>query len=648
MSGACGSALAQDSYGPVGRETLWSIAQKVNAGRSGTTAQMAWALYRANPGAFDGSPNKIRPNASLKIPNAAFVNEVPAAQAYAYLTGKSVPPAATAAPAPRAAPAPAAPPARAPVIAGVELAPLAAGEPYQWLAVVGSGFAAGAMLELREAAARGPVPARKPQSVRDNRIEYAARFPAKASRWQVVVRNPDGGRSAPYEFEGGASVSLGAVPAAVAAAPVPAAPVPAAAAPVRAFAGSPDQAAAQSLAQAGRGADEVYKLLAPMEDRYAGDVDYDYLLGTGALDSGRFSQAIFVLQRAVATRPGFSGARMELARAYYGQGDNESARREFETLKKENPPPEAARAIAEYLAAIDRRAAVYQRQLAGYAELASGYDSNANGSPDLQTFLGIPLDARNQSTPSSYYSMGLGGLVSYPFAPAWRVVGNGTAAYRGNPDAGFVDSQALSVAAGLEWRPSQLEFSLRPNYVYAMLDGEDNHTVVSVDAAATWHFEQAQVSLNVRDGQTRFVDELSVLDVDTLVYGLAAQYSTLSMPRLQFLGAVTMGTDDAVESNSSFGRDLTGGRVGVIADFGGGHAVLLSVASLKSEYDGNYFGASRDDDQLGGTLGYEWGGLRSLGWTLRAQVNYVENSSNVALYDYDRIDAGLSVRKEFR
>src|SRR6185295_14402196 len=109
--------------------------------------------------------------------------------------------------------------------------------------------------------------------------------------------------------------------------------------------------------------------------------------------------------------------------------------------------------------------------------------------PDIQTFLGIPLDSRNQSTASSYYSLGLGGLVSYPFAPSWRLVGTGNASYRGNPDAAFVDSQVLRVAGGVEWRPNQFEFSLQPNFAYAMLDGENNHQVMGVDAAGTWHFD---------------------------------------------------------------------------------------------------------------------------------------------------------------
>lgn len=413
------------------------------------------------------------------------------------------------------------------------------------------------------------------------------------------------------------------------------------------YAGSAEEAAARA-AQAG-GAAEVYRILVPLEDRYAGDAGYDYALGVSALDSGRLSQAVFVLQRAVASRPNFAGARMELARAYFALGDNESARREFAILEKQDPPPGARRAIADYQAAIERRAAAYERQLTGYADLAAGYDSNANGAPDIQSFVGITLDSRNQATASSYYNLGIGGQISHPFSPGWRLLGTASAGYRGNPDASFVDAQSLRAAGAVEWRPGAVELSLQPNFAAVLLDGEDNHQVAGVDAVATWHGDRSQWSLNARAGQTRYADGLEVLDVDTLIFAVAARLRPASMPRTQLLMAVTVGADDPVETGSQYGRDLLGGRLGAIVALGRGHAMLVSVASLSSDYDGEFFpGQTRDDDQLAAALGYEWGGLRATGWTLRAQLNYVDNRSTVTLYDYDRLDAGLSVRKEFR
>jgi hypothetical protein len=208
----------------------------------------------------------------------------------------------------------------------------------------------------------------------------------------------------------------------------------------------------------------------------------------------------------------------------------------------------------------------------------------------------------------------------------------------------------LRVSGGLDWRTGRAELSLQPNFALAMLDGEDNHQVVGVDLAGTWYAtDRTQASFIVRNSQTRYAEGLEVLDVDTTMLGLSAQYAAGGMPRVQWVGALTFGGDDAVEPGSPYGRDLFGARVGAIVDFGGGHAMLASVASLTAEYDGQFIvPGTREDDQLGATLGYEWGGLRARGWTVRAQLNYVDNSSTVALYDYDRVDAGVSLRKEFK
>jgi tetratricopeptide (TPR) repeat protein len=414
------------------------------------------------------------------------------------------------------------------------------------------------------------------------------------------------------------------------------------------FAGSAEEQSLRDMVRAQRSPDERYQFLAPLDERYSGDVDFDYALGATALDSGRFSEAVFVLQRAVATRPKFAGARMELARAYYARGDNESARREFTTLQKDNPPPEARRAIGQYLDAIDERAVSYETQRGVFAELASGYDSNANGAPDIQNFIGFTLDSRNQSTASSYYGLGLGGALSYPFAPAWRAVGSGLASYRSNPDATFVDSQVVRLGGGLEWRPSRWTVSLLPSGTYAMLDGEENHQVIAADGSAVYGLEDAQVALNLRYAQQRYTDVLAVQDIDTLLYGISTQLRLRAWPRLQLGAAVSAGTDEAVEASSPFGRDLLGVRASARVDLGRGNSISFSVADLDSDFDGRFFGEARTDEQLSGALGYEWGAWRATGWSFRIQASYVDNASTVALYDYDRLDAGLSLRREFK
>ena len=537
------------------------------------------------------------------------------------------------------------------MITGVEVKPVAGGR--QWIGVVGSEFRPGARLELRDMLGGPSYSGRVPARLSAERIDYAGSFGTAPSNWMVTVINADGTRSKPYGFSAGPGISVALAPAAAPAltpALVPAAvalaPMPAVAAP--SFARSAEQSTAAGMLKEGRKPEDVYVYLAAFEERYAGDVDYDYTLGANAYDAGRYDDAVFVLQRAVASRPKFSGARMELARAYYAVGDNESARREFSTLEGEAPPPEAARAIAEYLDAIDRRAAAYQRQLSAFLEVAGGYDSNANGGPDTQTFLGFTLDTRNQSTSTSYYGANLGGAVSWPLSPDWRVMGDGLAGLRNNPDASFVDSQTGRVGAGLEWAPDPFVVSLSPSYTYSALENNPNHATTAADLAGGWAVQAGTLAATVRYAQTRYSEDvLTIQDVDTTIYGLSAVGPVPGYP-VQLGGAVTQGHDEPRLPLSQFGRDLEGGRLFAVANLGQGHGLLLSVATLKSRYDSLFLGSSRTDDQLGAALGYQFTGWRARGWTLGAQLGWSRTQSTIALYQYKRIDAGLALRREFK
>ncbi|MEJ2514580.1 MAG: FimV/HubP family polar landmark protein [Gammaproteobacteria bacterium] len=71
-------------YGPVQRnETLWSIAEQVRPDGSVTITQTIMALYRANPGAFDGNVNRLRAGAVLRVPSRQEISSINRAEAAA-------------------------------------------------------------------------------------------------------------------------------------------------------------------------------------------------------------------------------------------------------------------------------------------------------------------------------------------------------------------------------------------------------------------------------------------------------------------------------------------------------------------------------------------------------------------------------------
>ena len=72
-------------------------------------------------------------------------------------------------------------------------------------------------------------------------------------------------------------------------------------------------------------------------------------------------------ERVLAVQPDNARARAEIGRAYLALGESVGARRELETVRNQNVPPEVARAIDRLLSAIDRALTVLREM----AEAAS-------------------------------------------------------------------------------------------------------------------------------------------------------------------------------------------------------------------------------------------------------------------------------------
>lgn len=76
-----------DNYGPIQEgETLWSIAEQLKPDNT-TTPQMAVALYRATPKAFEGGISGLESGSYLTVPYAQNVRSINAAKARRKLQG---------------------------------------------------------------------------------------------------------------------------------------------------------------------------------------------------------------------------------------------------------------------------------------------------------------------------------------------------------------------------------------------------------------------------------------------------------------------------------------------------------------------------------------------------------------------------------
>ncbi len=132
---------------------------------------------------------------------------------------------------------------------------------------------------------------------------------------------------------------------------------------------------ADALLKAGKPAD-AYNLLEPKEADYSGEIAFDYLLGIAALDSGKPDRATIAFERVLAVNPNFSGARLDLARAYFAMGSDDLAKNEFEIVLTQAPPEPTAAVIRKHLEVIAERQKAKIQQVTTYLETSIGHDSN--------------------------------------------------------------------------------------------------------------------------------------------------------------------------------------------------------------------------------------------------------------------------------
>lgn len=387
----------------------------------------------------------------------------------------------------------------------------------------------------------------------------------------------------------------------------------------------------------------AYGLLSPREVELAGNPLFDYLLGVAALDSGRFSEAIFSLRRSLAVTPQFSGARMELARAYFESGNSALARPMFVGLLDENPPPGVREVINEYVSAIDRRPPTPARQFSGYVEVFAGNDTNANGSTANQQFLGFTLSPQNLETESPFYEIGAGFNFLVPRSSQFAWVVHARAGQRENNDAPFVDSTLISGFVGSTWQRGAFFGRAGFESYWAARDGDENEVYGGLDLLLGRRLnEQWDLSLGLRGGTHNFDPAIDVLDVDRYLYTLGVSYRVTPQARLT-LDAIG-GTDNERNTGSPYGNSKSGGRLSLNAAVGNSALLYASIGSLSSDYDGLFFGSPREDTQLSSILQVEFLNVLAEGLSFIPRVRYIDNDSDVSLYDYDRTEIGLLIR----
>jgi hypothetical protein len=403
---------------------------------------------------------------------------------------------------------------------------------------------------------------------------------------------------------------------------------------------------------------QAYALLEPQEQARAGDVNYDYLFGIAAIDSGQLTRGVFALERVLAVNPNHAQARAEIARAYFLMGENRTARQEFQNVKASRPPAEVDATVDRFLNALDARERSRHTGVTGYIELGLGHDSNINSATSATSFA-IPafggavftLAPGANEQDDQYRTLGAGVSGRIGITDSIGLVGSASLESKSNFNYEF-DTAAVNGSGGLSIRGTggtEWIIALQGQKYYV-----DNNTFRDASGGVAQYRTNVtpndQVSVYAQYTQLRYPGVLEVRDADRTVFGgaWAHAYSGVSGSPVSYAG-LYFGKEDPKRDNvPHFGHDVVGARLGGQIGLTEKWTFTASGNFEQRKYGGPdpLFLVERDDKelQLRGALIYQF----DKNWSVTPSVTLTKVSSNIIVNEYDRWMAAITGRYDFR
>ena len=408
---------------------------------------------------------------------------------------------------------------------------------------------------------------------------------------------------------------------------------------------------------------EAYRLLEPIELIHSGEARFDYLIGIAALDSGKPDKATLAFERALAVNPDFAAARLDMARAYFQLGDILRAKTEFSRVLTQNPSQSARSTILKYLEAIDEMQEGKMTHVTGYAEGGIGYDSNVNISTSQSQIIAggmnITLDPANVQASDDYYQIAGGGTAIRTLTPHWELYAGADLRIRGYRTQKNFDALDLYARAGASYGTNGDRLRFGAFGWEFLLGGIQNSRIAGINADWNHMFNQRhQLNLFGQYEHFRYADPvMQPNDFDqqiigggwahVLAGGNSSLYANLYHGMEKDISTIiTPLTPDGGRIDGA--QRFNGLRIGGQADISDNTTLFANAGVQTGDYSkvNVIFLVQRSDRLYDMTLGEVWHWDKHL--TLRPQISYARNVSNISLYSYNLTDVSLNISRELR
>jgi hypothetical protein len=234
--------------------------------------------------------------------------------------------------------------------------------------------------------------------------------------------------------------------------------------------------------------------------------------------------------------------------------------------------------------------------------------------------------------------------------PTTSVYAAGDIKSRLHPDASEFDTFNADGRAGITMVKGANNYSLGLVLGRLYLDGQANRNLFGI--TAEWrHLLNARNQLGMfgQYSQLRYQDPaIEVNDVDQELIGLGWVHVLGDGGRSALFGSIYGGAEQETNGRPDGDKRLGGLRLGtqMLTVNKQTFSASFGVQSSTFSEENLAFLVKRKDILYDVNIGYTWHPV--LHWSLRPQLVYSRNDSNVSIYEYTRTDISFSVRRDFQ
>ena len=400
-------------------------------------------------------------------------------------------------------------------------------------------------------------------------------------------------------------------------------------------------------------AGEAY-VLGSKHPELMGDPLFDYFYGVAAVEVGHPTAGVLALERVLLNDPNNDLVRLELARAYYAQGEYQRAKDEFLAVKKNQPPAGVVATINVYLDDIKAKDAAYKTTYGVFVELGMGYNNNVNAATAVNNivlpYIGpVTLGASSLPLKSTFGYDSIGANVSMPITSTVSVFANAnTSAQRYSQVNGY-NLNVTNATTGVKVTDGANTYKIAGFGSIAQIDqvpvpntygagGEFVRQLTATDSV------MVAAGSTVLQYPSQFNAYNSNLNVGTVGYRKA-------FPDVKWQPVVDVSANMAHQTDTSnrpdLGRRIAGGALQLSFLPTEKLGVTIGAGYAQSKYDANdlLYQTNRTDNLYSGNAVLQYKLTKEL--SARMEITYYNNLSNLNLYGYEQWTGAIKLRYDW-